>query len=92
MRWFSAAILARVVLACGTIAARCCCTDSNWLPMTVLMLLKRCAMASAEVMICWRSGVEVGSTAAALRAAKKPSMPLLMLEASSPITRSSWVR
>jgi len=49
-------------------------------------------MASAEVTICWRSGVDVGSTAAAFRDLKKPSIPLLMLEASSPITRSSCVR
>ena len=80
------------VLACGTMAARCWFSDSSWLLMTLAMLLKFCAIASAEVMICWRSGVDVGSTAVAFSAVKKPSMPLLMLEPSSPMMRSSWVR
>ncbi len=88
----SLAMSADRALTWATVVLRCCATEARWPESTWLRLLKRWARASAALMTCWRSGLDVGSTLAAFKALKKASRPLLMEALSSPMTCSSWVR
>ncbi len=90
--WFSVAMPISDWFSCGRIALCCWNTEVSWLAVTLKMLLNCCDMESAAVTTCWRSGVEVGSPAAAFRAEKKLSTPKLRLDLSSLITVSIWVR